>query len=109
MTKKKSDVLFGLGLLAAAISLAYLRLTSEQKKKIGQAKDDFLGTVDSQANDAGEHLKDVTDSLVQETDHMAKSVSDEAGVVKEKAQTSMDDILGLVEDKVSELRKYLKQ
>ncbi|MGT2666319.1 hypothetical protein ACVRYP_03210 [Streptococcus rifensis] len=108
MTKKKSNVLFGLGLLATAASLAYLRLTPEQKKKIGNVKDDVLKTASNHVNTATESLKDVTDSIVDEAGNVSENVSEKVTTSSEKAQTNIDDVINLVEEKLEDFRKYLQ-
>lgn len=107
MAKKKSEVLFGLGLLATAASLAYLRLTPDQKKKIGQVKDELLHSAGDQVDSATSTIKDVTDSLVEEAGKATDTVTEEAKTGAEKAQTSLDDVITLVEDKLEEFRNYL--
>ncbi|MDQ0222786.1 hypothetical protein [Streptococcus moroccensis] len=108
MTKKKSNVLFGLGLLATAASLAYLRLTPEQKKKIGDVKDDVLKSASNHVDTATESLKDVTDSIVDEAGHVGENVSEKVAASSEKAQTNIDDVINLVEEKLEDFRKYLQ-
>ncbi len=98
-----------MGLLATAASLAYLRLTPEQKKKISQVKDDVLKSASYHVDSATESMKDVTDSIADEAGQTGEKVSEKVAASSEKAQASIDDVINLVEEKLEEFRKYLKK
>lgn len=107
--QKPSKTLFGLGLAAVAASLAYTRMTPEQKKKLSKAKDSLLEKAGSQVDSTADQVKDVTDSIVEEGGRAADTVRDEVDGAKATSKTSLEDVITVVESTLKEAKKYLKK
>ncbi|MGT2911478.1 hypothetical protein ACVR1I_07175 [Streptococcus cameli] len=107
--QKHRKTLFGLGLVALAASLAYTRLSPEQKKKLGQTKDELLEKATSQMNSASGKLKDVTDSIVEDSVQPSETVKEKIEKKTGTSQVAVDDILKTIEQKLEDVKKYLQK
>lgn len=107
--RRNGELLFGFGLLAVAASLAYLRITPEQKKKLAQLKDNFLGEASDHIEAGSGKIKDVTDSISEQGEVFTEVAGEKFEAAKEQSQTYADDILKVVEDKFEEFKSLLQK
>lgn len=107
--RRHNGLLFGLGMIGVASSLAYLHLSPEQKKRLVQLKDRFLHDTGEQVGTASEKIKDVTDSVADQGEAFTDAAGEKFGSAEDRLQSYGDDILKAVEDKFEELKKLLQK